>query len=689
MKSRSPSSRRHAVVLGVERFEARFLLSTFTVTNTLDDGSNGSLRWAIGQADTATSPSTIDFSLGAAPTTIALSQGQLELSNSAYAVTITGPATGLTISGGGTSRVFQVDSGVTATLSGLTISGGSTSENGGGLYNDGGTTTLTDCTVSGNSASTQGGGLDNQTNPGAINLNDCTISGNSAGGKGGGLYSSGGTATLTDCTVSGNSASNGGGMDDASGTVTVEDTIVAEDAATTSGPDALGTLDSQGNNLIGESDGSSGWVGSDLTGTIAMPINPLLAPLGDYGGPTPTMALLPGSPAIGMGTAVGEMTTDQRGEPLDSPTPDIGAFQSQGFTLMADAGSNPQAGVIGDPFANPLAVTVTANNPVEPVAGGVVSFSVNPAQSGASASLSGIPAIIGSNGVAQVDATANHTAGTYAVVAGVGAASPVDFTLTNNLIPLTFSGVVDSTITYGTASVTFSGTLANGSQAPVGEVVAITLDGVTQLAGIDTSGAFSNIFDTASLSASGSPSTVSYSYTSDGTFASASTTSTLTINQATPTITWANPADITYGPALGPAQLDATASVAGTFSYTPAAGTVLGAGNNQELAVTFTPTDTTDYSIATATATINVDKATPTITWANPADIIYGTALSGAQLDATASSIVNGADVSVEGIFIYSPASGAVLSGPSATDQEGRNVSPGDGADPGHHINRG
>ena len=174
------------------------------------------------------------------------------------------------------------------------------------------------------------------------------------------------------------------------------------------------------------------------------------------------------------------------------------------------------------------------------MAGGVVSFSVNPAQSGASASLSGIPAIIGSYGVAQVNATANDTVGTYAVNASAtGAASPVDFTLTNNLIPLTFSGVVHSTITYGTASVTFSGTLANGSQAPVGEVVAITLDGVMQLAGIDTSGAFSNIFDTANLSASGSPYTVSYSYTSDGTFASASTTSTLTINQATPTITWA------------------------------------------------------------------------------------------------------------------------------------------------------
>ena len=55
--------------------------------------------------------------------------------------------------------------------------------------------------------------------------------------------------------------------------------------ASNSGPDAFGTVDSQGNNLIGETDGSSGWVGSDLTGTIATPLDPVLAPLGDYGGP--------------------------------------------------------------------------------------------------------------------------------------------------------------------------------------------------------------------------------------------------------------------------------------------------------------------------------------------------------------------------------------------------------------------
>src|SRR5262249_17195519 len=58
-------------------------------------------------------------------------------------------------------------------------------------------------------------------------------------------------------------------------------------------------------------------------------VNPMLSPLGDYGGPTPTMALLPGSPAIGRGASgAGIPTTDQRGLPLDFPNPDIGAFQT-------------------------------------------------------------------------------------------------------------------------------------------------------------------------------------------------------------------------------------------------------------------------------------------------------------------------------------------------------------------------
>ena len=118
-------------------------------------------------------------------------------------------------------------------------------------------------------------------------------------------------------------------------------------------------------------------------------------------------------------------------------------------------------------------------------------------------------------------------------------------------------------------------------------------------------------------------------------------------SKITPTITWANPAGIIYGTALSATQLDATASVPGTFTYSPAAGTVLEAGNGQTLSVTFTPTDTTDYTDATDSTTIDVAQATPTITWAAPAGITYGTPLSAAQLDATAS---------VPGTFAYSPA---------------------------------
>ena len=113
---------------------------------------------------------------------------------------------------------------------------------------------------------------------------------------------------------------------------------MAENTATTGGPDAQGdSVTSLGNNLVGEIDGSSGWIDSDLTGTIARPLDPLLAPLGDYGGPTETIALLPGSPAIGAGTAVSGITTDQRGFPLDSP-PDIGAFQT--ITLVVNTTSD-------------------------------------------------------------------------------------------------------------------------------------------------------------------------------------------------------------------------------------------------------------------------------------------------------------------------------------------------------------
>jgi hypothetical protein len=308
-------------------------------------------------------------------------------------------------SGGG-----LVNSDGTATLTDCTVSANA----GGGLLNGGGTATLTDCTVSGNSGSV-GGGLLNSG--GTATFTDCTVSGNSTSFYGGGLLNNRGTATLTDCTVSGNSASSGGGLFNYGGTATLTNTIVAGNG---------------GGDVSGGYSGSNNLIGGD----------PLLAPLGDYGGPTQTMALLPGSPAIGTGnpalavdpTTNQPLTADQRGYTPASMA-DIGAFQDQGFTLTPVTGGTPQAAVVGRTFANPLAVTVTAHNAgpfTNPVDGGVIGFTVNPAAGGALANLSAGAATI-TAGQASVTAAANTVGGSYTVTASAASVSnPASFSLTND-----------------------------------------------------------------------------------------------------------------------------------------------------------------------------------------------------------------------------------------------------------------
>ena len=101
-------------------------------------------------------------------------------------------------------------------------------------------------------------------------------------------------------------------------------------------------------------------------------------------------------------------------------------------------------------------------------------------------------------------------------------------------------------------------------------------------------------------------------------------------------LTWANPAPITYGTPLSATQLNAQDSVAGTFVYTPAAGTILPAGTNT-LSVTFTPSSPL-YGQQTLTVPITVSQESTVITWPTPTPITYGTALSGFQLNATSSS---------------------------------------------------
>jgi hypothetical protein len=271
-------------------------------------------------------------------------------------------------------------------------------------------------------------------------LTNCTLSGNTANGldTAGGIDTSSANTdaetTLTNCTVADNTnlkAAGPGGLfagrnGTGQATITLLNTIVAENSGSQFGKSGAsvgpGTFTSLGHNLS-----------SDASGRLAGPgdlqnANPLLAPLGNYGGPTQTLALLPGSPAIDAGTAAGAPATDQRGFGRVG-TVDIGAFESQGFRLTAKAGDNQQV-TVGTTLPTAPGVQVTANNPLEPVQGGVVTFST-PA-SGPGGTFPGpsptAGAVADASGVATAPAfTANTTLGTFTVTATAAGGNVVTF----------------------------------------------------------------------------------------------------------------------------------------------------------------------------------------------------------------------------------------------------------------------
>jgi hypothetical protein len=266
----------------LEALEDRCLPSTLTVTNNLDNGSVGSLRYEIGQSRKG---DTIVFAPSLKGQTITLSGSELDITKS---LTIQGPGAGLlTINGGADgidnnvgARVFAVENKTNVTLSGLTITGGvgrsglpyffavSAYDNegggilnlgtltvsgctisgnyenpatgatcyGGGIYN-GGTLTVTGSTVSGNSVKPQanggspgyGGGI---YNAGTLMVTSSTISSNFASNEGGGIYNAG-TATVSGCTLSNNSASLGGAIYNAA-TLTVSNCVFSGNHSYTS-----------------------------------------------------------------------------------------------------------------------------------------------------------------------------------------------------------------------------------------------------------------------------------------------------------------------------------------------------------------------------------------------------------------------------------------------------------------------
>lgn len=370
-----------AVALTVQQASAK----SYKVDN-LSDSGPGSLRAAILKANASPGADVINFSHELTGT-LTLTSGELLISGD---LAINGPqskkAAGLTVSGNNVSRVFNVSFG-SVNIAGLSVTAGSNAT-GGGIYN-GGALTLNDVTVSMNQGA-NGAGIYNSSS-GTLVVMDSTVSKNTSTGKGGGIYNAG-TLTSANSTVSGNQAAQGGGIYNEFGStltftnVTVSNnqasvasggggiydepavtskfgnSIVAGNRAggspgTSSDPGADvfatvvpptgtafvagGSVTSQGYNLIGNKDGSAGWTSTDITGTSAAPKDPKLGLLTDNGGPTQTMSLLVGSPAINAGSnALAKDPTDlddtlkydQRGshyKRIVTTTVDIGAFEVQ------------------------------------------------------------------------------------------------------------------------------------------------------------------------------------------------------------------------------------------------------------------------------------------------------------------------------------------------------------------------
>jgi len=305
----------------------------------------------------------------------------------------------LTVDGDDLSRVFDVV-GATVLIDDLEITGGNAdfgggirntgvlslssivlvdndATEGGGIYNTG-TLTVDDSTVSDNAAATSGGGIRSSDVGSVLIVTGSLISGNS-GTPGGGIYTRDGETTVTNSTVSGNTGTTlaggiraysgtvhvvqstitanhggeGGGIDVVSATVTLENTVVAGNTANGTGQDVQGAFESAGDyNLIGIIDDSTGLDSAGTQyGTTAAPLDAMLGPLADNGGPTLTHLPWDGSPVLDAGHNELSLdydgiplATDQRGTGFDrilNVTVDIGAVEGSravDFTLTGPVG---------------------------------------------------------------------------------------------------------------------------------------------------------------------------------------------------------------------------------------------------------------------------------------------------------------------------------------------------------------
>jgi CSLREA domain-containing protein len=260
-------------------------------------------------------------------------------------------------------------SNIALTIRDSTISGNQNNKigratSGGGLYSVNGTTlTVERSTFSGNRANDgsagDGGAIFMHATTGAVTLVNSTFSGNYAAGKGGAIYWDSPSLTARNLTITANQAAGvGGGIHRNTGTTFVLHNSIVYGNTASAGADINGTVDTGTYTIVGNTAGTTGIV--DGVSGNKVGVNPLLSPLGNYGGPTQTYKLLNGSPAMDAGTNALAPALDQRGlaRILDSAdsdstaTVDLGAVEV--FPTISDLGN--QSGSAGTPVVVPFSV---------------------------------------------------------------------------------------------------------------------------------------------------------------------------------------------------------------------------------------------------------------------------------------------------------------------------------------------
>ncbi|MGC2216027.1 MAG: MBG domain-containing protein [Silvibacterium sp.] len=292
-----------------------------------------------------------------------------------------------------------------------------------------------------------------------------------------------------------------------------------------------------------------------------------------------------------------------------------------------------------------------------------------PASIAYGASLSGVLNASAMNGSKVVPGTYAYTNGTTAVTAATILSTGsytlhVTFTPTNSIDYAKVSATTALTVTQITPLITWAAptSIADGTTL-AGVLGASAKNGSTAVPGTYAYTNGTTAVTSATVLPAGSYTLqVTFTPTDTTDYATATSSATLTVTKTAPAISWPAPTSIAYGTTLSgvlnASATNASTAVAGTYAYTNGAAavtaaTVLPAGS-YTLQVTFTPTDTTDYSTATATATLKVTQITPAISW-SPASVGYGTTLSGV-LNASATN----ASTAVPGAYAYTNGAAAV-----------------------------